>query len=232
MLKKLLQLSFRGEEAPKAEVQTGSVALVALAGECERAPEPAPKPPAPPVAPAAPVTTVGPVRTISFEQIYQTAASRPPRVEYGILKVAEMVASPHISTMSPDAKRSCLLMALEAAGIEIEDVLQDAVLRQRALNDFEEAEQLRLREWEKVKTEENAEIQAELDRVTAQYMSRIQANLDELAEQQDTFRAWQKRKQTEAQRITEAAAFCVPPGSAVNGAGLTAVLERATGTRR
>ena len=78
--------------------------------------------------------------------------------------------------------------------------------------------------------EENNRIQIELDRITSQYVSRIQANLDDIAREQDHFRAWQRTKQQEAQRITEAAAFCVPQGSSATG--LTEVLERATVARK
>lgn len=163
----------------------------------------------------------------TFAQIYAAAAVKPPQASYGILKLAEMANSAHLAGMTPEAKRCSLLMALEAAGAEIEDLLQDAVVRQRALNDFEEAQQRRLAEFEAVKTEENRRIQAELDQLTTGYLSRIQANLDELAREQDRLRAWQKAKQQESQRITEAATYCVPQG-APNAATLTAVLERAT----
>ncbi len=168
----------------------------------------------------------------SFDNIYSGAAVKPPRVPYGILKVADMIASAHLSGMSPETKRAALMMALDAAGVEVEDVLQDAVVRQRALNDFEEDYQRRLKDLETVKCDENSKIQAELDRITSQYMSRIQGNVDDLAREQDNFRAWQKRKQQENGRITEAAAFCVPPGSGGGVAGLSSVLERATFPRR
>ena len=55
---------------------------------------------------------------LSFEQVYGNAAVKPPRIPYGILKVADMVDSPHLSGMSPEAKRCALLMALDAAGVE------------------------------------------------------------------------------------------------------------------
>jgi hypothetical protein len=166
----------------------------------------------------------------SFEQIYQGSAVKPPRIAYGILKVAAMANSPHLVGMSPEAKRCSLLMALDAAAVEIEDLLQDAVVRQKALNDYEEQQQLKLKDYETAKMEENARIQAELDRVSNQLLSRIQGNLDDIAREQDKFRAWQRAKQQEAQRITEAATFCVPQGSVGNG--LAEVLERATFARR
>ena len=167
-----------------------------------------------------------------FEQIYQAAAVKPPRLPYGILKVAEMVNSAHLEGLSPEAKRCSLLMALEAAGAEIEDLLQDAVVRQRALNDYEEAQRTRLKDFEHSKLEDNSKIQADLDRLTAQHMARIQANLDEIAREQESFRTWQKSKQQESQRITEAAAYCVPQGSAASVSGLAGVLERATAVHK
>jgi hypothetical protein len=86
--------------------------------------------------------------------------------------------------------------------------------------------------FESVKAEENNKLHAEMQRLTSQYMTRIQANSDQVAHEQDNFRAWQKRKQQEAQRITDAATVCVPQGNAPNANGLTSVLERVTAARR
>lgn len=170
--------------------------------------------------------------SVSFEQIYQNAASKPTRMNYGILKIVEMLNSPHLAGMSLESKRNSLLMALDTAGVEIEDVLQDAVVRQRALNDYEETQLTWLKGFEAGKLEENRRIQAELEKITSQYMSRIQANMDELAHAQDDLHNWQKAKQREAQRITEAATYCVPQGSTGSNGTLAAVLERASVGRK
>lgn len=228
MLKRWFPLAFAEEPAP----QNGAIRK-GNENQAGTAPEPTQdlaKPPA--------LATTSPradaAKYAVFEQIYSSAAVRPPKVAYGILKIAEMVNSSHLTGMSPEARRCSLLMALEAAGAEIEDLLQDAVVRQKALNDYEHAQQSRLKEFESVKLEENSRIQAELDRLTGQYLSRIQANLDEVAREQDAFRTWQREKHQESQRITEAATFCVPQGGGANGAltTLTGVLERATLVRR
>jgi hypothetical protein len=65
-------------------------------------------------------------------------------------------------------------------------------------------------------------------------MCRIQANSDQVAHEQDNFRVWQRRKQQESQRITDAATFCVPQGSGSHGNPntLSAVLERVNMPRR
>lgn len=170
-------------------------------------------------------------RYSSFDQIYQSAANKLPRISYNILKVAEMVSSSHLNTMSSEAKRCSLLMALEAAGVKVEDVLQDAVLRERALSEYEEAQKTRLKSFEQTKAEENAKIQAELEKVTKAHLARIQSNLDEVAREQDNFRSWQKAKHQECDRLTDAAGYCVPQGNAIPVNSLAGVLERATMTQ-
>ena len=169
-----------------------------------------------------------------FDAIYLAAMGRASTNGYHILKVADMLASPYLSGLSPDGKRCALLMALDAAGASLDELLQDAMLRQRALNEYEQALEERLRKFETTKTEENRQIQAELDRLAAQYKGRIQSNLNQVERDQDELRAWQRRKQQECGRITEAAGACVSPQSNLTAgpASLTVVLERAAGAGR
>jgi len=181
---------------------------------------------APPPQTSAPAAAPG--RYSSFEQIYQSVINKLPRINYNILKVAEMMISPHLTAMSTEAKRCSLLMALEAAGVAVEDVLQDAVLRQKALSEYEEVQKTRLKSFEQTKADENAKIQAELEKTTKAHMARIQANLDEVAREQDSFRGWQKSKSQECDRLTQAAEYCVPQSNGMGVSSLAAVLERAT----
>jgi hypothetical protein len=144
-----------------------------------------------------------------FEQIYQTAAVKPPKLTYGIQKVAEMGSSPHLAGMSKVFKRKALLMALEAAGTDVGQVLNDVVTRQRALKEYEDSFQEKVSQFEAEQLEQNRLHKAELDRITAQYKARMDASLAEIERWQKDFRDWQKLKQQELQRLTEAAGLCV-----------------------
>ena len=64
-------------------------------------------------------------------------------------------------------------------------------------------------------------------------MARVQANLDEVAREQDNFRLWkrQKRAGDASKRLAEAAAYCVPEGMGPHGGNLSSVLERACAAR-
>jgi hypothetical protein len=225
MFKRILHLSNGEETSPKnGQLSTDATAQSANQGPRSEA-EPFHAPPTQTLN-SSRLRSIGALRT--FEDIYKGAPAQPPRMAYGILKVAEMLNSGHLAGMSHESKRCSVMMAIEAAGIQVEDLLQDAMLRQRALNDYEQAEELRLKDFESATDRENNLLQAELERLTSQYMARIQANVDEVAAGQDRFRSWQKRKQQELQHISAAAAICVPKGAEVSttNPSYTAVLAR------
>jgi hypothetical protein len=146
---------------------------------------------------------------LPFEEIYVSAGIQTPRLGYSIGKVVDMLSSEHIRDLPSETKRASLMMALDAAGVQVNEVLQDATLRQHALNSYETAQKKRLEQYELRKAQENREIQAEMDRVTAQFLARINNNLDEVAREKDALRHWQMQKQEEAHKMAEAVALCV-----------------------
>lgn len=146
---------------------------------------------------------------LPFEEIYLSAGIQPPRLGYSITKVVGMLTSEHIRDLPSETKRASLMMALDAAGVQVNEVLQDATLRQHALNSYESGQKKRLEQYEARKAQDNREIQAEMDRVTAQYLARINSNLDEVAREKDAFRKWQMQKQEEAHQMADAVALCV-----------------------
>jgi len=178
-----------------------------------------------------------PPTPLSFEQIYQTASVKPPKLTYGIQKIAEMGNSPHLAGMSNVLKRKALLMALEAAGTDVGQVLNDVVTRQRALKEYEESYQDKVSQFEAEQLEQNRLQKAELDRITAQYKARMDASLAEIERWQKEFHEWQKLKQQELQRLTEAAGLCVQRESEeeedeITESKVTAFTQRAGGASR
>lgn len=153
----------------------------------------------------------------SVDEIYHKSNFKPTTTtaEWHILKVADMLNSEHLRGLSAAAKHSALLMALEAAGVAIEDVLQDAVMRQRVLNEYEQAQQARLQQLEAVKLRESERLTAEMEAVRGQYEARIAAVVDSLKRERESVREWQANKEVEQRRIAEAAA-CVSYASNEN----------------
>jgi uncharacterized Fe-S cluster-containing MiaB family protein len=106
-------------------------------------------------------------------------------------------------------------MALEAAGVSVEDVLQDAVQRQRVLNEYEQAQQARLQQLEAIKLRESERLTAEMETIRSQYEARIAEVVNGLEQERDSVREWQANKEVEQRRIAEAAS-CVSYASNEN----------------
>ena len=145
---------------------------------------------------------------LSYEDIYHAAGLLSPRSGYGIHKVIEMLNSDRIRELSKDIKRASVLMAIEASGTSVDDLLQDATRRQHALDSYEAGQRRQLEEFEVRKAQESAQIQAEMDRVAAHYTERIQHNKDQVTGERETLRNWQMMKQHESQRISEVLELC------------------------
>ena len=145
---------------------------------------------------------------LSYEDIYRAAGIVAPASGYGIHKIVEMLDSPHIRTMAKDVQRASVLMALEAAGSSIDDLLKDATRRQQALNSYEAGQQSKLEDFEARKAQEDAKIQAELELVTAHYAERIRLNHEQVAKEKEALHNWQMAKQQESQRITDVIDLC------------------------
>jgi hypothetical protein len=150
---------------------------------------------------------------LPMEDVYRMAGILNPRKGYSINKITEMLHSEHLRGISKDMKRASVLMALDAAGVTVEEVLQDAKARQDAIDSYE-AEQRRQFEAQLArKAEENSQIQAEMERVKARYTERLRRNLDGMAREKATFGNWLTLKQQESQSILEAVDMCLKPST-------------------
>lgn len=145
---------------------------------------------------------------LSYEDIYHAAGILSARSGYGVHKVVDMLNNDRIRDLSLDVKRASVLMALDAAGTSSDDLLQDAMRRQQALNSYEAGQQKQLEEFEARKAQENTKIQAEMDKVTAHYAERIQQNQDQVVRERESLHSWQMAKQYESQRIAEVIELC------------------------
>jgi hypothetical protein len=101
-------------------------------------------------------------------------------------------------------------MALEASGTDVGEVLNDVVARQRALKEYEESYLDKVNQFEAAQSEQTRLLETELEKITGQFQARIDASRDEVERWHKEFRDWQKSKQQELQRLTDAAALCVP----------------------
>jgi hypothetical protein len=189
------------DRPPQSGTPNAAQAIADIAASI--APQPAFKPPA--------------GNAASFAEIYDAAEIHAPPHGFTIMKVAEMLRSEHIRSLPREVKSSSVLVALEAAGAPLQDVIQDAIKRDRALDTFERVQEKSVNDLEAAKTKENQQIQAEMDRIAAEHRARMQANTDQVAREKERFFAWRLKKQEEEQKISDAVSYFVTDNPITTG---------------
>lgn len=165
---------------------------------------------------------------LSYEDIYRAAGILDARSGYDINKVVEMLHCDRMRGLPDDVRRASVLMAIEAAGASQEALLRQANERERVLDAYESNQRKHLEEYEAGKAQENAQIEAEMARVTGHYAERIKANLDQVAKEKEVLRNWQMAKQSESQRIAEVVDLCTKQASPEPQAAAAAAGARST----
>ena len=148
------------------------------------------------------------IELLSMTDIYQSAGILNPRKGYSILKVVEMLRSEHLRGLAKEMKRATVLVALDAAGITVDEVTQDAKARLEAIDAYEAEQRKQFETLLARKADENQQIMAELERIKATYAERMRRNLEGVAREKATFGNWLATKQQESQNISEALELC------------------------
>ena len=163
-----------------------------------------------------------PVRdAASFEEIYTSAQIASPRHGYSVLKVAEMLESEHIHSLPADVKRKSILVALEAAGVDVNDIVEDAVRRDRALDTYERVLVKNLETLRAEKESENQRLEEEINQKVAELRARMADNTKAITVEQESLLAWRTRKTQEEERIAEAVGYFVSENPITTPGGST-----------
>lgn len=144
-----------------------------------------------------------------FGAVYEEARIELPLHGYGVDKVAEMLQSKRLETLGREVKATAVMAALEAAQVPVKEVLQDAVLRDRALDAFELAKE---REVKELRAEAERRIRAIKDEMES-FLKAKNAELESLKKAgegaQEAFVKLQARKRREEERLYEVVAHFV-----------------------
>jgi hypothetical protein len=157
-------------------------------------------------------TFTGPVATpADLSEIYRSAQIPTPAHGYTVLKVAEMLRSEHIRALPAEVKQKSVMVALDAAGVKVAEIVEDAVQRDRALDTYERVLQKALEDLRARKALENRQIEAEINQRVAELRARIDQNDAETTKEQNDLIAWRARKRQEEDWIAEAIGYFVSP---------------------
>lgn len=151
----------------------------------------------------------GAATTADLSVVYDTAKITAPPHGYTVLKVAEMLQSEHLRGLPPEVRRRSVLVALDAAGVKVDDIVEDAVRRDRALDTYERVLQQHVDQLTATTATENRQLEEEIARRVAELRARIDENTKRLAAEQTELQTWRVRKHQEEALIAETVAHFV-----------------------
>jgi hypothetical protein len=144
-------------------------------------------------------------------EIYTSAQIATPVHGYTVLKIADMLQSEHIRDLPPDVRHRSVMVALDAAGVKVAEVVEDAVKRDRALDTYERVLQRNLEELRAQTEAENKKLEEEIQTRVAELRARIDQNNAAVKREQDALASWRMRKRQEEDRIAEAVGHFISP---------------------
>lgn len=205
LVSKGVRLIVTDESAAGAELLEGDVEPVARPG-----PDPRPRParereiPAevfegPP--PKKVQQSAVPATVSDFAAVYAEAGIALPEHGYGVEKVGEMLQNKRLASLVPEVKATAVLAALEAAGVAVRDVIQDAVQRDKALDAFEAAKEREVREARQKNEARIGSLQQELDALARKIGAEIENLKRSSDDSEKAFEALRERKLKEEERL-------------------------------
>jgi hypothetical protein len=228
-MSKLSELVSRGVRLIVVDPDAERAAAEAEAAAAEREPAPAPPPPPARTAPAAgraagrqvpaEVAQAAPPRRVAksevpagvedFSAVYKEAGIQLPPHGYGIDRVSEMLAGKRLASLAREVRATAVLAALEAARVDVQDVIEDGIRRDKALDAFEAAKE---REVVERKAQSEARVQSlrkDLDELLRKINSEIEKLKQESTQAETEFAHLQVRKRQEEQRLFDVIAHFV-----------------------
>jgi len=152
-----------------------------------------------------------PVDTEAFGEVYDEARVPEPFRGYGIDKLVNILESKRLAALPQDVRIAAVIASLDAAGVTLPQVLKDAAIRDRALEDFVSAKE---REVSAIQHRNEAHIAALKEELEA-YVESRQREIESLQNVADgsgtAFGQLQLRKRQEQERLREILSHFVAP---------------------
>jgi hypothetical protein len=143
--------------------------------------------------------------SVTFEKLFETAGIKPGAHGWTIMKLGELLRSSRFRELERAAAQKGILETLAADKVGIEDLIKDAVARDKALDAYEMFVRRKMDERVARRARRMAEIETQ-----------VQALKDERARLEDNgktdeaeWRAWRKQKQEQEKQLALTVGFLI-----------------------
>jgi hypothetical protein len=216
-----------------SELVNAGVRLIVVDPEAEASATVEPAPPSPPPPPSRPApgsraatrplpaeaAEAAPPRRVSrsevpatvddFAAVYKEAGITLPPHGYGVDRVSEMLSGKRLATLAREVKANAVLAALEAARVDVQDVIEDGIRRDKALDAFEAAKERELVEKKQAAEARVQSLRKDLDELARKINAEIEKLKQDASAAETAFAQLQVKKRQEEQRLHDVVAHFV-----------------------
>jgi len=155
-----------------------------------------------------------------FDKIYEAAGLSPRDSEsFTIHKVEELLDSEHLSGLSDKVKQRSIMVTLESNDKTLDEVIQDAVARDKALDHYDGMLRKDVKDLERQVEQENARIEQEIEEYLKRKKAQMQKNKQKVEQARQMYEKWKGEKESEEQRLLEAVSVFVDENPITEGMG-------------
>ena len=163
-----------------------------------------------------------PTTVEDFSAVYKEAGIALPPHGYGVDRVSEMLSGKRLSALPREVKANAVLAALEAARVDVQDVIEDGIRRDKALDAFEAAKERELVEKKAASESRVQSLRKDLDELVRKINSEIEKLKQESSDAETAFAQLQVKKRQEEQRLHDVIAHFVEGANPISaGPGAT-----------
>ncbi len=193
-------------EPPPAATRSAPAQPAATPRATARPPTPALSRPAPQGRPPAPPALADPLDDggeppAKLEQVYAVAKIGRPAHGFGLDRIAQMLADPRLAALDEAARAGAVAVLLESGGAKVEQVVEDAALRDRALDQFEGFLEQKVATLEADLAKDDERHHAEIERLIAARREAIERNAARILEKKKELARFRRVKRAEERRL-------------------------------
>jgi hypothetical protein len=143
--------------------------------------------------------------SVTFEKLYEAAGIRPAAHGWTIMKLEELLLSSRFKELERSKVQKEILETLAADKVGVEDLIRDAVARDKALDAYEAFVRRKMDERVARRGRRAGEIDAQIQALKEE-RARLEANGKT---DQAEWRAWRKQKQDQEKQLARTVGFLI-----------------------
>ena len=135
--------------------------------------------------------------TIPFEKIFEAAGIRPPAHGWNVNRLKELLLTVEFKDKEREAAQKAILKVLGSEKVQVEELVKDAMARDKALDSFESFVRKKLEDRMAARERQIAEIESQV--------KSLQSQTEELQQKskrdEDKWRDWRKEKRAREREL-------------------------------